>query len=188
MSWVHAWACYQAWGQGWPVEKPELDSCDSYLLGGRQGAERPSLADRWLREWSGGWASLRQRAPEKSQVTWVREPGRKRVHLWLPDVRPPEQGAWPSLLCGPLDPRVNPGDLKQENDPPLVENELRRRQKENQRDELGGWSHHLEVRWGNLHFSRGDGPRTRVPQRNRTDGIYICARLYLCLYHLYLYL
>lgn len=130
VSWVHVWACYQALGTR--LTCWEAWAGLVWLLPSWREARSREAQFGWQvgKGVIGGWASLRQRAPEKSQVTWIREPGRKRVHLWLPDVRPPEQGAWPSLLCGPLDPRGNPGDLEQENDLPVggkwIEEEAKR--------------------------------------------------------------
>lgn len=60
------------------------------------------------------------RAPEKSQVTWVHRAGQKACPFVAARCQASRTGSLAlSLLCGPLDPRGNPGDLKQENDLPV---------------------------------------------------------------------
>ena len=134
MSWVHVWAHFftRFWGQGWPIDEPELDPCESYLLGGRWGGKRErgpvwlTGAPRWIRDHSPkgvtlkscGWASLRHEATWRKVKSPKSESGSDAsiCGCLKSGLRNREPGRL--SLCGPLYPRGDPDVFKQENDTP----------------------------------------------------------------------
>ena len=139
------------WGQDWSVGGPEpVWLLPLWREARKKEGEWPSMADRCIRI-SKGTSHPGSNAEVRgvsSPETWGTQRGaREHLHLWLPDVRCSRTGSLDSSHCMTLSVPKETLKTVSRRTANAVCGEWTGERQENQRDELGGWSHDLEVRW-----------------------------------------